>query len=314
MRLLTTTAIVAGALALPSLSAAEGEPDCGFGEQPSVNEEGIWVCIPLEIPPPPPDQEPRDDEPGPAPEPVPAGQRQTPSPRPRCTLEAADPGGGPWYRNASSQPTSNVEEAAEQYMIRRCEGSPGAQYVWVPVGSSDEDTPADAPPPPPDPADLAAMIWPGLAGSVPPPTIRAAPAETDEDGYVYVQVPTAFWVDEWEDSMSQSMSAMGVAVTVTVEPVRLDVDLGNGDTISCDDLPVFDVNRHELDTFDGCTYTYRHSSAVAPNGQTWPATAQLVWEGSWTSNVGQSGSMGQLATSSTRDVAVAEIQAVLVPS
>ena len=188
-----------------------------------------------------------------------------------------------------------------------CEGQ-SPYDVWIADSEPvDPDDPNSQPLP--DPEVLARMLYVELSGTIPAPTIRIAPAETDDNGYAYVQVPAYFWVDEWAP-ISNSISGGSVTVSVSIEPVRLDIDLGNGETISCTSAPAFGAGD-DIETFDGCGYTYKHSSAMAPNGETWTVGASLVWHGTWSSNIGVGGDMGELATSSTRELPVAEIQAIV---
>ena len=64
--------------------------------------------------------------------------------------------------------------------------------------------------------------------------------------------------------------------------------------------------------FDGCGYIYRDSSAMAANGETFPVTVTIVWHATWQASSGASGDLGRLSTTSTtRDLPVAEIQAVV---
>ena len=188
-----------------------------------------------------------------------------------------------------------------------CPGQPPYD-VWIADAAPvDPDDPNARPLP--DPEQLARMLYVELSGAIPAPTIRVAPAETDANGYAYVQVPAYFWVDEWAP-LTNSISGGPVTVSVRIDPVRLDVDLGNGDSISCTNAPPFTAGD-DIESFVGCGYTYRHSSSMASNGRTWPVTASLVWHGTWSSNIGVGGDMGEIATSSSRDLPVAEIQAIV---
>ena len=223
--------------------------------------------------------------------------------------EPTDPGKGP---DGSDDVTRiGVRRRADGVVERKyrisCPGQPPYD-VWIPdAGPVDPDDPNAQPAP--DPEWLARMLYVELTGTIPAPTIRVAPAELDEDGYAYVQTPAFFWVDEWAP-ITNSISGGPVTVSVRIDPVRLDLDLGNGDTISCTSVPPF-TPSDRIDQFDGCGYTYRHSSAMAPNGETYLVGASLVWHGTWTSNVGIGGDMGEIATTSTRDLPVAEIQAIV---
>jgi hypothetical protein len=167
-----------------------------------------------------------------------------------------------------------------------------------------------APVPPPDPERLVRMLWDSMRQVVPAPTVHVAPAETDPDGYAYVQTPAFFWVDEWLP-LSKSLTLGPTTVTLTVEPVRLDVDLGNGETLTCVDPPAFPPGAR-VDTFDGCGYVYRHSSATAPNGSTFEVAPTLTWQVRWSSNQGDSGGFDGVTTQGdSLLLPVAEIQAIV---
>lgn len=62
----------------------------------------------------------------------------------------------------------------------------------------------------------------------------------------------------------------------------------------------------------GCAYAYRHSSATAENGETFPVVATMVWHASWTATIGEGGDLGYISTTSdVRELPVGEIQAII---
>lgn len=173
------------------------------------------------------------------------------------------------------------------------------------------DVPGAPPvPPPPNPEDLARELYGEMVMTLPSPTVQVAPADTDPDGWVYVQTPAFVWVDEWA-GMSSTLTVGSVSVTLTLAPVRLDVDPGDGGFVSCSEAPPFPAGADPT-SFDGCEYVYRHSSAMAPNGSSYPVEATMVWSANWTSNIGPAGSLGEVSTVGSRDLQVAEVQAILV--
>ncbi len=180
---------------------------------------------------------------------------------------------------------------------------PGEQPAPDPGG-------APLPPLPPDPADLADELYDSMFVRLPSPTIHITPADHHPKGWVYVQYPSYFWIDEWVD-LTSTLTVGPVSVTLAVVPERVDIDLGNGDIISCIDPTPAGLHIDPA-TFDGCEYTYRHSSSVAPNGHTWPVTASMVWSVSWTSNIGIGDDFGEVHTTTQRPLAVAERQAIIV--
>lgn len=170
--------------------------------------------------------------------------------------------------------------------------------------------------------DLVPGAYDRVVRQLPTPVPRIGPADEDEDGYAYVQNRTFFWLDQapgqW-NPVTATASAGGISVTVTAQPVRLSVDPGNGDgPVPCDSfVPVLraDVRANGLPGDEACSYTYTDSSAMAPNGQTWPVTASIVWHVTWNANTGQAGDLGYTSTASPpRDLPVAEIQAIVTES
>ena len=52
---------------------------------------------------------------------------------------------------------------------------------------------------------------------------------------------------------------------------------------------------------------------MAPNGATFPVVASIVWHATWSASTGEGGDLGYLSTTSdVRDLAVAEVQSVIV--
>ncbi len=165
-------------------------------------------------------------------------------------------------------------------------------------------------PPPPNPEDLAQELYGEMIMRLPTPTVRVAPAETDPDGWVYVQTPAFFWVEEWA-GMSSTLTVGSVSVTLTLAPVRLDVEPGDGGFVSCPEAAPFPAGADPT-SFEGCEYVYKHSSSMADNGESYPVEVSMVWSANWTSNIGPAGSLGELSTVGSRDLQVAEVQAILV--
>ncbi len=171
------------------------------------------------------------------------------------------------------------------------------------------DPAAPPEPPPPDPEDLARELYGEMILTVPTPTIRVAPAETNDDGWVFVQHPSFFWIDEWQ-AISSTLTVGSISTTLTFSPERLDIDPGDGEQVSCAAAPAFPAGSDPT-TFNGCEHIYRHSSSVAPNGESYPVEATMVWTATWTSNIGVGGNLGELSTTGTRDLQVAERQAII---
>ena len=160
---------------------------------------------------------------------------------------------------------------------------------------------------------------PGAFDSVerqlPAPVPVIAPADRNANGFAYVQNRTFFWVErvpgQWAP-VSATAAVPGLAVTVTAVPEVLRVDTGDGGGVECPGAPPALPPDSSPAGFDGCGYVYRDSSATAPNGATFPVTVTIVWHATWRASNGTSGDLGRLSTTSTtRDLPVAEIQAVV---
>ena len=98
----------------------------------------------------------------------------------------------------------------------------------------------------------------------------------------------------------------------TATPERLVVDPGDGSAPhECDGRPPAYTPGTPTETFAGCSYVYRHSSAMAANGETYPVTLSLVWHVTWQGSDGSGGDLGELTTTADpRLLPVAEVQAV----
>jgi hypothetical protein len=210
---------------------------------------------------------------------------------------------GPWYRIS---PTT-----IELRYLVTCTNPAESYDVWVTV------TPTESGgfDPRVTPGQLIPDAWDRVQRMLPTPVPRIAPSDLGVDGFAFVQMPTAFWVDEgsgqWEP-VSATAAVAGLSLTVTAAPEQLVVATGDGTTIECQGPPAAFTAGTDPDTFDGCEHVYRHSSATAENGRTFPVTVAIVWHATWQASNGESGDLGVLTTTSaTRDLPVAEIQAVV---
>jgi hypothetical protein len=166
------------------------------------------------------------------------------------------------------------------------------------------------------PPDLIPLAWARAQRQLPTPVPRIAPSDLAPDGFAFVQARTFFWVDQaagqWEN-VSATASLAGLSLTVTVAPELLVVTTGDGTTLQCPGAPPPFPPAGDPDTFVGCGHVYEHSSAMAPNGRTFPVTVAIVWHATWQASNGESGDLGSLTTTSAvRELPVAEIQAVVV--
>lgn len=138
------------------------------------------------------------------------------------------------------------------------------------------------------------------------PTIRTSP---EAGGRLYVRIPTWLWLDGgWWHGYEATASIGRVTATVTARPVRTSWSLGDGADLTCSGPGVaWQAGMAEGAT--DCSHTYTSSSAGRAGG-TFELSATVVLEVTWTSNVGEGGTLAPISRSSSRSVDVGEIQAV----
>ena len=154
--------------------------------------------------------------------------------------------------------------------------------------------------------DVEALAEEALASvSIPGPAIRTSP-ELDR---IYVRVPTWLWVDgSWWHGYQATASAGRVTATVTATPRSSSWTLGDGSTVRCDG-PGIAWNPGLPEDVTSCAHTYTTSSAGRP-GDKFSLSAAVQLDVSWTSNIGQGGTLPAISRTSTQPIVVGEIQAV----
>jgi len=235
----------------------------------------------------------------------------TPNPANPSIVDDITQGAGPsrvtergWYRNIGGV-------AHLQYRFS-CSGGNQSYDDWVAVLAQGGTFV-----PQPQPEDLLPELYERVVQQLPTPVPRIAPAEWLPQQWTYVHIPTFFWVDQSQGQWAPvvaSASVPGLAVTAQAVPERLVVHPGDGGgDITCEGAPpAFVRGRDDPETFQGCEHAYRDSSAMAPNGESYPVTVDVVWHASWTASNGESGDLGYVSTTSeTRLLPVAEIQALV---
>jgi hypothetical protein len=132
------------------------------------------------------------------------------------------------------------------------------------------------------------------------PVLRTSPAAANH----LVDIEAWFWAETWE-GISEPATAGSVTVTVSAEPATLIVDPGDGSgSFTCDGpQPAYNLNLPASAQSSNCTHTYMRAG-------NYTATATLVYDVSFTSNVGVNGGLGTIEPSSTTALAVAEAQAI----
>jgi hypothetical protein len=147
-----------------------------------------------------------------------------------------------------------------------------------------------------DPTTLARSVTISPAA----PVLRTSPGTEDH----LVNVEAWFWAEMWE-GISESATAGSVTVNVSAEPTSLIVDPGDGSVpFTCNGpQPAYNPNLPASAQSSDCTHTYLRAG-------NYTATATVVYDISFTSNVGVNGGLGTIEPSSTTALAVAEAQAI----
>lgn len=202
----------------------------------------------------------------------------------------------------SDDPITTTIDGIEYVLYsRNCGG--GSSVVWVPQLS---------------PSQLAEQASVLVRGRLSSPAVHFAPPS---DAGV-VTVPTWIWADRsWWHSVSATawLPTPGGVVwaRTTATPVRLtfttEDSLRAGDSrrsVVCDG-PGDEWNQSIGDEGESdCSYTYHHASTTRTSGR-FDASVAVDWEISWQSNVGVGGRLPGYTTSSSIDVTVRELQALV---
>lgn len=125
-----------------------------------------------------------------------------------------------------------------------------------------------------------------------------------DPGNHLVNVEAWFWAENW-DGPSGSATAGAVTVVVSAEPTTLVIDPGDGSApFTCvGPQPAYDPQLPSSAQSSDCTHTYTRAG-------TYTATATLVYDVSFTSNVDVAGDLGTIEASSTTVLEVSEAQAI----
>jgi hypothetical protein len=132
------------------------------------------------------------------------------------------------------------------------------------------------------------------------PVLRTSPGTEDH----LVNVEAWFWAEMWE-GISETATAGSVTVNVSAEPTSLIVDPGDGTApFTCPGpQPVYNLSLPASAQSSDCTHTYMRAG-------NYTATATIVYDVSFTSNVGVNGNLGTIDPTSATTLAVAEAQAI----
>ena len=166
--------------------------------------------------------------------------------------------------------------------------------------------------PPANPRDLALMARNRLP--FPLPDVAFSPPLEDPDDFLLVQLESWIWATNWAE-VSRTAEAGGVVATVTARPVRMTWDFtprrSDPDTEGGCAGPgtPYDPSKRPEDQSTACSITFRHSSAGEP-GAAYEGHLTVIYEVSWTSNLGAAGSLGTVPRTSVIPVRVGEQQAL----
>ena len=233
----------------------------------------------------------------------------------------ADPGACVW-KSLPSQPATGStlwegnDPASGTVEYTNClsvGGSLVAPYRFVANAA-----PGAAPvaPPPPDPAVLAQQAFQQI--SIPKPDIHVGP----NPDLVAVNIPVSLWVSQ-PQVPPVTVTAGGVSVTATPSLTSVSWSMGepaNPDSggatapVVCSGermyTPAPEVVAPEVIPACGYSYQWRSLKSRTGGAGTWPVSASATWVITWTSNVGQSGTITAPPANSVTNLQVGEWQTV----
>ena len=192
-------------------------------------------------------------------------------------------------------------------ILRDCEDADTGEYVSIDlifiVPPLSQQT---------DPRELALMARQQLP--FPLPDVAFSPPLEDPDDFLLVQLDSWIWATNWAE-VSRTASAGGVLATVTARPVRMTWDFtprrSDPETEGGCAGPgtPYDPSKRPEAQSTACSITFRHSSAGEP-GAAYEGRITVVYEVSWSSNVGAGGSLGTVPRTTVLPVRVGEQQAL----
>jgi len=177
---------------------------------------------------------------------------------------------------------------------------PMTTYHWVPQMSSGQLA-----------QHAASIVYdnlPAMWGNFAPPARRG-----------FVDVGTWIWVNPllWVPVAvtASIITPVGiVSVTTKATPKKLifnpgDGDLGSG-PLTCDNSGFIWMSQFGDRLPSPCMYTYRHSSATQASGL-FEADVAVQWHVTWSTNLGASGTIGELTLHTSHQMNIREVQALV---
>jgi hypothetical protein len=237
---------------------------------------------------------------------------------PACTEQPLSP------QPAASSPWWDGQTAAEGQVVSWVCADGSTPVVVVPhfTASAAAAAPgappaAPAPPPPPDPAVLAQQAYQQIP--IPKPDIHFGP----HPDLVAVNIPVWLWVSKVQVA-PVTVTAGGVSVTAT--PALTSVSWSMGEPVDPDSpgvlVPAVVCSGDAMYTpaptdvaptvVPGCGYSYQWRSLKARTGGlgSWAVSASATWVITWTSNVGQGGTITAPPANSVANLQVGEWQTI----
>jgi len=234
---------------------------------------------------------------------------------PACTEQPMNP------QPEASSPWWNGHTAAEGQVVRWVCSDGSTPVVLVPhfaaSGAAAAPGAPPAPPPPPDPAVLAQQAYQQIP--IPKPEIHFGP----HPDLVAVNIPVWLWVSKVQVA-PVTVAAGGVSVTAT--PALTSVSWSMGEPVDPNNPSVpapavvcaGDAMYTPAPTdvaptvVPGCGYSYQWRSLKARTGGlgSWAVSASATWVITWTSNVGQGGTITAPPANSVANLQVGEWQTI----
>jgi len=245
-------------------------------------------------------------------------------------------GGGAVDVPACTEQPMNPQPAADSIWWRGNSPADGVIVRWICTGDTTPETctyctdltphfaangvaagGGAAPPPPPDPAMLAQQAYQQIP--IPKPDIHLGP----NPDLVAVNIPVWLWVSRAQVA-PVTVTAGGVTVTATPaltsvswsmgEPVEPDGGASPAPAVVCSGEQMYTPAPEVVapTVIPACGYSYQWRSLKSRTGGTgtWPVSASATWVITWTSNVGESGTITAPPANSVTNLQVGEWQTV----
>jgi hypothetical protein len=233
----------------------------------------------------------------------------TPGTKEPCAAPACPPGqdgstAGAWYFATTPDTSAGCVNPPPPIP---CAPKVAVPATWVPTGSP----PPSVGPPPPTAVQLAVFAEAHLPLPRPggpfhnPNTVRGHTPDTP------VNFPMWLWVDSASfRTQTVTASAAGISATTTAVPIDVIYDTGDGHSITCSGPgSAYNPGLPAEAQTTACSYKYSKSTdGRAP----YAISATIDWSVSWSSNVGQSGTLPPLTTTSSGSLNVDQIESVNV--